>query len=88
MSLEELKLTGKEALKVARALSSETCFQILQLLSKEKLDVSTIAEWMKLSEPHISEEISLLENLQMIKVSYALEREGSEKYASSLLEKS
>ena len=87
MSLKELKLTGKEALKVAQALSSETCFQILQLLSKEKLDVSTIARHLKLSEAYISGEISLLEDLKLIKVSYAPGKRGIRKICELAVKK-
>ncbi len=79
MPSNELTLKGKEALKVAQALSSEANLKILQLLSKEKLDVSTIAESLKLSEPYISEEIKKLEKLQLVKVSYAPGKRGVKK---------
>ena len=88
MSLKELKLTGEEALKVAQALSSETCFHILQLLSNEKLDVSTIARRLKLSEAYISEKVRLLEDLKLIKVSYSPGKRGIRKYANLPLIKS
>jgi len=88
MSLKELTLTGEEALKVVQALSSETGFKILQLLSKEKkLDVSTIAKLLKLSEPYISEEIKLLEKLQLINVSYAPGKRGIRKICELAVEK-
>jgi len=87
LALKELKLTGEEALKVAEALSSETCFQILRLLSKEKLDVSTIARRLKLSEAHISEEVSLLEDLRLIKVTYAPGKRGIRKICELAVEK-
>lgn len=79
MSLKELKFTGEEARKVAQALSSEARIQILQLLSKEKLDVSTIARRLNLSEAYISEEVSLLEDLKLIKVNYAPGKRGIRK---------
>jgi predicted transcriptional regulator len=79
LAFKELKLTGNEAKKVAQALSSETGFKILQLVSKEKLDVSTIARRLKLSETRISEEISRLESLRLIKVSYARGKRGIRK---------
>jgi predicted transcriptional regulator len=65
----ELVVTGEEALKVTSALTS-TSFRILQLLSTERLDVSRVAERLKLSEAYISEQIRLLEELRLIKVSY------------------
>lgn len=79
MSLKELKLTNKEALKVARVLSSETNVKILSLLSKEQLDVSTIAERLKLSEAYASGEISKLEKLGLINVSYVPGKRGIRK---------
>lgn len=87
MSLKELKLTGEEALKVAQALSSETCFHILQLLSNEKLDVSTIARRLKLSEAYISEKVRLLEDLKLIKVSYSPGKRGIRKICELAVDK-
>lgn len=79
MLSEELKITGKEALKLIQGLSSITSFKILQLLSKEALDVSSIARRMKLSEAHISGEIHRLAALKLIKVSYAPGKRGIRK---------
>lgn len=87
MPLKELKLAGREALEVLQALSSETSFRVLQLLSKEKLDVSTIAKRLRLSEAHISEEVSRLENLQLIKVSYAPGKRGIRKICELAVQK-
>lgn len=79
LSSEELKITGKEALKMIQGLSSITSFKILQLLSKEDLDVSSIARRMKLSEAHISGEIRRLSDLHLIRVSYAPGKRGIRK---------
>lgn len=79
MSLEELKTTGKEALKLVQTLSSITSFKILQLLSKENLDVSSIARKMKLSEAHISGEVSRLEDMHLVNISYAPGKRGIRK---------
>jgi predicted transcriptional regulator len=87
LSSKELTLKGEEALKVARALSSKTGFQILQLLSKDKLDVSTIARLLKLSEPHISEAIKVFENLRLINISYAPGKRGIKKMCELAVEK-
>jgi predicted transcriptional regulator len=76
---EELKITGREAVNLIQGLSSITSFKILQLLSKEELDVSTIARRMKLSEAHISGEIQRLADLQLIKVTYAPGKRGIRK---------
>ncbi len=79
MSSEELKIRGAEALKLIQGLSSITSFKILQLLSKEELDVSSIAKRLKLSEAHISGEIRRLSELRLIKVSYAPGKRGIRK---------
>ena len=79
LSSQELKITGKEALNLVKGLSSITSFKILQLLSKENLDVSSIARRMKLSEAHISGEISRLEDLQLVKISYEPGKRGIRK---------
>jgi predicted transcriptional regulator len=76
---EELKLTGEQALNTVKGLSSITSFKILQLLSKEEMDVSSIAKHMKLSEAHISGEISRLEDLHLIKTNYAPGKRGIRK---------
>ncbi len=79
MSSEELKIRGAEALKLIQGLSSITSFKILQLLSKEELDVSSIAKRLKLSEAHISGEIRRLSELRLINVSYAPGKRGIRK---------
>jgi len=79
LSSEELKTTGKEAVKLIQGLSSITNFKILQLLSKEDLDVSTIAKKMKLSEAHISGEIRKLTDLHLINVTYKHGKRGIRK---------
>jgi len=79
LTTEELKLTGKEALDLVQGLSSITSFKILQLLSKENLDVSSIARKMDLSEAHISGEISRLQDLKLVNVSYAPGKRGIRK---------
>jgi len=79
LASEERKFTGKEALSLVEGLSSITSFKILMLLSKESLDVSSIARRMKLSQAHISGEISRLEDLQLVMVSYAPGKRGIRK---------
>lgn len=79
MTSEELKIAGTEAVELIQGLSSITSFKILQLLSKENLDVSSIARKMELSEAHISGEINRLQNLRLIKVSYAPGKRGIRK---------
>ncbi len=78
-SSEELKITGEQALDLIKGLSSITSFKILQLLSKEALDVSSIAKHLKLSEAHISGEVSRLEDLRLVKTNYAPGKRGIRK---------
>ena len=86
MALGELVVTGEEALKVADALTS-TSFRMLQLLSEERLDVSTIAERLELSEAYISEQVRVLEELKLIKVGYERGKRGIRKICESAVEK-
>ncbi len=79
MALKVLTLKGEEAVAIARAISTEANFKILRLLSKERLDVSTIAKKLGLSEPYISEEIKLLQKLQLVTVTYAPGKRGIKK---------
>jgi len=86
LALEELVVTGEEALKVADALTS-TSFKILQLLSEERLDVSTIAERLGLSEAYMSEQLRLLEELKLIKVGYERGKRGIRKVCELAVKK-
>jgi predicted transcriptional regulator len=53
--------------------------RILQLVSVEPLDISTIAHRLNLSEPYISEQMRKLEGLKIIKVHYERGRRGIRK---------
>lgn len=86
MALEEMVVTGEEALKVADALTS-TSFRILQLLSKERLDVSMIAERLGFSEAYISEQVRLLEELKLIRVGYERGIRGIRKMCELVVKK-
>ena len=86
MALGELVVTGEDALKVADALTS-TSFKMLQLLSKERLDVSTIAERLELSEAYMSEQVRLLEELKIIEVNYERGKRGIRKMCKLAVKK-
>ncbi|HEY4674426.1 MAG TPA: ArsR family transcriptional regulator [Candidatus Bathyarchaeia archaeon] len=86
MTLGELVVRGEDALKVADALTS-TSFRMLQLLSKERLDVSDIAERLELSEAYMSGQIRLLEELKLIKVSYERGKRGIRKMCELAVKK-
>lgn len=69
MPTEELTVSGSNALEVAEALTV-TSMRILQLLSNERLDITTIGVRLGLSEAYISEQIKVLEALKIVNVSY------------------
>jgi len=76
--LRELTVAGSEALQVADALNSTT-YKILQLISTEHLDVSTIAKKLGFSEAYVSEQIRVLEDLKLIQVNYERGKRGIRK---------
>jgi len=78
LALGEIVVTGEEALKVADALTS-TSLRILQLISDNRLDVSTIAKKLDLSEPYISDQVRMLEDNKLIKVGYERGKRGIRK---------
>lgn len=78
LELKEISVESEEALKVADALTS-TSFRILQLLSGERLDISTIAERLNLSQAYISVQIAQLEEARLIKVNYERGKRGIRK---------
>ena len=86
LPLKELTLKGKEAQNVADALTSAS-FRILQLISEQPLDVSTIAGKLGFSEPYISEQIRRLEGLKLVKVRYKPGKRGIRKICQSKVEK-
>lgn len=86
MASGELVVTGEEALRVADALTSAS-FRILRLLSKERLDVSRIAERLELSEAYISEQVRVLEELKLIKVGYQRGKRGIRKMCELAVKK-
>jgi len=86
MALNEITVTGEKALEIAEALTTTT-MKILQLLSNEKLDVSTIGLRLKLSEAYISEQIRILEELELVKVNYQRGKRGIRKVCETAVKK-
>jgi predicted transcriptional regulator len=75
---EEIIVSGGSALKVADALNS-TSLRVLQLLSGERLDISTIAERLKLSQPYVSEQVRKLQETSLVRVNYESGKRGIRK---------
>ena len=86
MSTKELEVSGAEALKVADALNSAT-YKILQLIAKERLDVSTIARRIGFSEAYVSEQIRVLEDLNLLQASYERGKRGIRKICTLAIDK-
>ena len=78
MTLRQIEVGGEAALKVVDALTSSS-MRILQLVSRELLDISTIAEKLDLSEPYISEQVRRLEGLKLVEVHYEKGKRGIRK---------
>jgi predicted transcriptional regulator len=83
---EEIVVVDDEALRIVEALTATT-LRMLRMLSEERLDVSTIARKMNLSEAYISEEVRLLEELKLIKVSYERGKRGIRKISQSAVKR-
>ncbi len=79
---KEMVVSGDDALKVAEAINATT-LKMLQILSTECLDISTIATKMSLSEAYISEQIHVLENLKLVNVNYQKGKRGIRKVCES-----
>lgn len=83
---EEIVVSGEDALQVADALNS-TSLRILQLISKERLDISTIAERLRLSQPYVSEQVRRLQKTNLVKVSYESGKRGIRKICELAVKK-
>jgi predicted transcriptional regulator len=83
---KEMVVRDEEALKVAEALTATT-LKILRMLSEERLDVSTIATKLGLSEAYISEQVRLLEELRLINVNYERGKRGIRKICETAVGK-
>jgi predicted transcriptional regulator len=86
LSTEEIVVSNEKALRVAEALTATT-LRILQLLSRERLDVSTIGERLDLSEAYISEQIRVLEELKLVDVSYERGKRGIRKICQTAVKR-
>ncbi len=83
---KEMVVSGEEALKIADALNATT-LRMLQMLWQERLDVSTIGKRLGLSQAYISEQVRLLEELKLIRVTYERGKRGIRKICESAIEK-
>ncbi len=86
MSLQEILVSGEDALKVADALNSSS-LRVLQLLSEERLDISTIADRLQLSQPYISAQVRKLEEANLVRVTYDRGKRGVRKICELVVNK-
>lgn len=73
MDLKNIELDADDTtqiIKVAKAVGSLTRFQILQLLSKEELDISNLANKLGQTEANISAQVKALQNAQLVECKY------------------
>ena len=83
---EDIIVSGEDALRVADALNS-TSMRVLQLLLKEHLDISTIADRLNLSQPYVSEQIRKLQETNLVRVSYESGKRGIRKICELAVKK-
>ncbi|MBS7287588.1 MAG: ArsR family transcriptional regulator [Candidatus Freyarchaeota archaeon] len=76
---EELVVSNENVAKIAKALSSETRWEILRLVRDRKMDVSRIAETLNQTEANISAQIKILEKAGLIRSYYAPGQHGVKK---------
>lgn len=85
-SKKEITVSGDEALKVADALTATT-MRMLKLLWEKPLDVTTIGKKLGLSQAYISEQVKILENLNLINVKFEPGKRGIRKICSPAVER-
>lgn len=71
----------------AQIYCTQSCCQKEYADEKERLDVSTIAERLKLSQPYVSELIRRLEETDLVKVNYERGERGVRKICELAVEK-
>lgn len=84
---KELVVSDSNVALIAKALASETRWQILKLLRTEKMDVSKIAEKLNQTEANISAQIKILEKAALITTNYEPGAHGVKKVCVPAFEK-
>lgn len=72
-----------DIIKTSKALGSQTRFDILQLLSKDEMDISRIAESLNQTEANISAQVKHLENADLVECYYKPGDHGVRKICST-----
>ncbi len=84
---KELVVSDSNVAVIAKALASETRWQILKLLSSQKLDVSQIAEKLNQTEANISAQVKILEKAHLITSNYEPGAHGVKKVCAPAVKK-
>jgi len=84
---KDLEVSDANVALIAKALASETRWQILKLLKTEKMDVSKIAEKLNQTEANISAQIKILEKAALITSNYEPGAHGVKKVCLPAFEK-
>lgn len=83
----ELTVKGRKALRVTKALSKDVSFRIMNVLKRRPLDVSTLSTRLNVSQPYVSQCVSDLQYLGLIKVSYEPGKKGTRKVCEGKINK-
>jgi len=85
---ETLELSDKEkSIKLAKALSSPTRFEIVKLLLDKEMDISSIAKRMKQTEANTSAQIKYLEKAGVLDSRYEPGAHGVRKVCKTKVKK-
>lgn len=84
---KELIVSDLDVSVIAKALASETRWQILKLLKVQKLDISQIAENLGQTEANISAQVKILEKANLIISKYEPGAHGVKKLCAPAVEK-
>lgn len=85
--MAELTVKNEEVAKIAKALASQTRWEILRLLREKKMDVSRIAETLKQTEANVSAQVKILEKAGLLKSHYEPGEHGVRKVCEPAVEK-
>lgn len=83
---KEIVVYGEKALEIADALNA-TNLKILKAARNGPINVSTLAKDLKLSEPYVSEMVRMLEDLNLLSITYERGKRGICKISTSDLER-
>ncbi len=88
--MQEINLTGEDEdriIKIAKAISSKTRYQILKLLSTQEYDISRLAETLNQTEANVSAQVKQLERANLIESRYEPGDHGVRKICKTSISK-